>query len=410
MEVPAPDVLLASVRALPGASPVLEAIGEQPGVYLVGGAVRDLLLGGSPSDLDLVVDGDTGPVAGRLGGELRVHDRFGTATAVRDGHTYDFARARRERYPAPGSLPEVEPAGIDEDLERRDLTVNAIAVELGGPRAGELRAAPAALADLGARRLRILHRQSFIDDPTRLLRLARYAARLAPLGFAIEPRTEALAEAAITGGALATLSGSRLGAELRLVAGEDDPVGAFGLLAELGIDVAIEPGFGLRDAKLAALSLALLPDGGRKDRLALALAARELQAERVEALLERLAFEAGDRDAIMAATVRAGDVSKELAAATRPSEIADAVAGAPDELVALAGGLGPDEAARAWLERLGCVRLEIDGGDLLAAGVPEGPAVGRGLRAAWHAKLDGRAASREAELSAALGAARGDVS
>jgi tRNA nucleotidyltransferase (CCA-adding enzyme) len=408
MEAPAADVLLDRVRALPGAPPLLDAVAEQAGVYLVGGAVRDLLLGVGSPDLDLVVDGDTAPVVGRLGGELRVHDRFGTATAVLDGRAYDFARARRESYTAPGALPEVEPAPIDEDLERRDFTVNAIAVELGGPGAGKLRAAPSALADLAGRRLRVMHARSFIDDPTRLLRLARYAARFAGLGFAIEPRTASLADAALAGGALRTVSGPRIGAELRLVAREDDAVAALEKLGVLGIDAAIEPGFGLRDADLAERALALLPGRGRRDRLALALAAHELPSGRVEPLLDRLAFEAGDRDTI-AAAVRAPSVAAALAAAGRPSEIADAVSGAPDELVALAGALGPVEAARAWLEELSGVRLEIDGGDLLAAGVPEGPAIGRGLRAALDAKLDGLAGDREAELAQALAAARGAV-
>jgi tRNA nucleotidyltransferase (CCA-adding enzyme) len=410
MEAPAAEVLLDRIRGLPGAPPLLDAVAEQAGVYLVGGAVRDLLLGVGSPDLDLVVDGDTAPVVGRLGGELRVHDRFGTATVVLAGHTYDFARARRERYTVPGALPEVEPAPIAEDLERRDFTVNAIAVELGGPRAGELRAAPGAQADLGARRLRVMHVQSFIDDPTRLLRLARYASRFAGLGFAIEPRTAALAEAAIAGGALATVSGPRIGGELRLLAREEDPVAALGLLGWLGIDGAIAPGFGLRDADLASRALALLPAAGRRDRLALALAARELPAGHVELLLDRLGFEAGDRDTITAAAVRAPSVAEALTAAGRPSEIADAATGAADELVALAGALGPAEAARAWLDELSSVRLEIDGGDLLAAGVPEGPAIGRGLRAALHAKLDGLAGDREAELTQALTAARDAVS
>jgi tRNA nucleotidyltransferase (CCA-adding enzyme) len=94
-----------------------------------------------------------------------------------------------------------------------------------------------------------------------------------------------------------------------------------------------------------------------------------------------------------------------LQAAERPSEIAAAVAGAPAELVALAGALGPGAQAREWLQRLSHVRLEIDGGDLLASGVPAGPAIGRGLRAALAAKLDGAVSGREQELAAALRAA-----
>ena len=169
-------------------------------MYLVGGAVRDLLLGGRPLDLDLVVEGDAAAFAASLGGELKVHDRFGTSTVTLDGFSYDIARARRETYAHPGALPDVAPAPLAEDLERRDFTVNTLALALAGDRAGELHSVPPALEDLDARRLRVLHDQSFIDDPTRLFRLVRYATRL---GFEIEPHTRALAERAIAGGALA---------------------------------------------------------------------------------------------------------------------------------------------------------------------------------------------------------------
>lgn len=408
MEVPAPDVLLDRIRALPGMAAVLDAVGDARGVYLVGGAVRDLFLGGPAPDLDLVVDGDPALVVERVGGELSAYDRFGTATVALDGRTYDFARSRRERYPAPGALPEVEPAALAEDLERRDFTVNAIAIELGGSGAGQLRAAPAALADLEGRRLRVLHERSFIDDPTRLLRLARYAARLP--GFEIEPRTAVLAEAAIADGALGTLTGSRLGSELRLLARERDPVNAFAMLAELGADGAIEQGFGLGDdAALVTRALALLPATGRPDLLAIAVAARDLPDDRVEPLLDRLAFEATDRDVVAGAVLRCREVSEALARTGRPSEIAAAAAGASPELVALAGALGPEQAASEWLEHLSRVRLEIAGDDLIAAGIPEGPAIGRGLRAALDAKLDGMATGRESELAQALAAARDDV-
>ena len=363
--------------------------------------MRDLLLGGTPFDLDLVVEGDAAALATSLGGDARIHDRFGTSTVTLDGFTYDIARTRRETYAQPGALPDVEPASLAEDLKRRDFTVNAIALALAGDAAGELSAVPAALEDLDARRLRVLHDRSFIDDPTRLLRLVRYATRL---GFEIEPHTRALADGAISGGALRTVSGPRVGAELRLLAREPDPVRALRGLGELGLDAAIHPGFGLDDEDLARRALALLPADGRRDRLALAVAARGVPGPELAALLDALAFEAEDRDVIVAAATRAGEVASALRAASAPSEIAAAVSGAPPEVVALAGALGAEPQARDWLERLRHVRLEIDGRDLLAAGVPEGPAIGRGLRAALGAKLDRRASGREQELAEALDA------
>ena len=183
------DDLLERLREMPGAAELFDALEDVPGVWVVGGAVRDALLGRDPRDLDLVVEGDAAEVARRLGEEPLLHERFGTATA---NGVVNLAAARRERYEQPGALPEVElGAPIAEDLARRDFTVNAIAVRLAD---GELQAVPGALEDLAARRLRVLHDGSFLDDPTRLLRLVRYAARLR---FQIE---QATARAGVRGG------------------------------------------------------------------------------------------------------------------------------------------------------------------------------------------------------------------
>lgn len=399
VEIPAPAELLELIRALPAGGPLIRALGEARGTYLVGGAVRDLLLGGRPLDLDLVVEGDPAELASRIGERTVVHDRFGTSTATLDGFSYDIARARGERYERPGALPDVFPAGIDEDLRRRDFTVNALAVALGGDEAGAVQAAPHGVEDLDARLLRVLHDRSFVDDPTRLLRLARYRSRL---GFDVEEGTRRLAEQAVRAGALRTVSGPRIGAELRLLAGETDPLDALRRLGELGIDRSIHERFGLADEALGREALTLLPADGRRDRLALAVASRAVAPAELTELLDALAFEAADRDAIVAAASGAERLADRLRDARRPSEIATAVAGAGPESVALAGALGPADAARDWLERLRRVRLEIDGGDLLEAGIPEGPAIGRGLHAALAAKLDGEASGRDQELAAAL--------
>jgi tRNA nucleotidyltransferase (CCA-adding enzyme) len=401
VEIPAPEILLERVSRLPAAPALLERVGDRPGVHLVGGAVRDLLLGGTPPDHDLSVEGDLSELVAALGGEVRNHDRFETAAVSVGGHLYDIARARTERYAAPGALPEVEPATLIEDLERRDLTVNAAAIELGGPDAGTLRAVPGALDDLDGRRLRVLHDRSFIDDPTRLLRMIRYQARL---GFELEPRTLELARAAIAGDALATVSGQRVGAELRLLAREPDPVAALAALDALGLELA--PGFGLTDAAAARRALALLGADGDPAVLVTGAAARRMPAPALAAWLDRLGFPAGARAAILATATRSGELASQLVRATTPSEIAAAVGDGGAELVALAGALGAEQPAAEWLERLAHVKLEIDGRDLIAAGVAQGPAVGRGLRAALAAKLDGRISGREAELAEALRAAR----
>jgi tRNA nucleotidyltransferase (CCA-adding enzyme) len=395
------------LRELPAAVPLLTVLDEEPGVHVVGGAVRDLLLGGAPVDLDLVVEGDAGALAQRLAdalpaADLRVHDRFGTATVLAGGHAYDVVRARSETYARPGALPDVRPGTLEEDLLRRDFAANAIAVTLGG----KLRAAPHALDDLAARRLRVLHDRSFLDDPTRLLRLVRYATRL---GFAVEPETARLAEAAVAGGALATVTGPRIGSELRMLLREPSPVRALAWVATWADGDAVLRGLEV-DAALAERARALLPADGRQDLLLLAGAAREVGGVALGRWLDDLGFTARERDTVVAAAGGAARAASALGADCNPSEIATALRGAPPELAALAGAVGgpaAEAAARRWLDELRHVRLEIHGDDLLATGVPQGEAIGRGLAAALRAKLDGEAQGRAAELAAALAETRG---
>lgn len=390
---PAPD-LSRRLRKLPAAAPLLAALDGDPRVRVVGGAVRDLLLGGAPVDFDLVVEGDAIAVAQRLaemlGGELRVHDRFGTATVTAEGHAYDFAQARAESYARPGALPDVRPGTLAEDLLRRDFTVNTVALGLDG----RLDGAPGALADLDARQLRVLHDASFADDPTRLLRLVRYATRL---GFAVEPHTEELMRAALAAGALATVTPTRIGAELRLLLREPGAAAALAWVSAwkdaLGVPLAFDP-------ELSARAAALLPADGRPDLLLLAVACRGVGGGRLSGWLDALGFTAVERAVVVAAAQARGVEQLE-----RPSEIAARFRGLPVESVAMAGALGAAEPARRWLDELRHVTLAISGDDLLAAGVPQGEAVGRGLAAALRAKLDGDAPDRAAELEAALAAA-----
>lgn len=397
-----PEELLDRIAALPGAAAVLGAVADLEAVYAVGGVPRDLLLGRTPLDLDLVVEGDALPAAhaaaARLGGRVRAHDRFGTATVQAGTLAFDLATARAERYPAPGALPEVSAAPLEADLRRRDVTVNAIAVALGSAERGRVRHVPGALEDLDARRLRVLHDGSFRDDPTRLLRVARYAARL---GFELEPATTALARDALASGALATVTPPRIGRELRLLLDEPDVLAALVAAERLGVLAGLDARLVL-DRPLAAAVLDLLPADADRGRALLASCALEFDPAALEAWLDALEFPAADRDVVVAAARDARELARALEAAQGPSEIAAAAGAAMPETVALAGALGARGAARQWLERLRHVRLEIDGGDLIAAGVAEGPAVGRGLAAALAARLDGRADDRESELAAAL--------
>lgn len=359
-------------RALPG----LELLAGVRGVFLVGGAVRDLLRAETPQDLDLAAEGELGPVLARLGEPAARHERFGTATVIVGGRRIDLARTRAESYPRPGALPEVRPAGIGEDLRRRDFTVNTLALDLAS---GELRSVPGAEADLAARRLRVLHPRSFADDPTRLLRMARYAGRL---GFRVEEETGARARAAVCGGALGTVSGPRIGTEVGLLAHE--PLAAWAALRELGADEAIVPGFGLRDPDLAARALGRLGPDDHPDRVVLALAFAGV--EDPHALARRLGLPAPEPVVAVRGRSR--------------TEVADALRS--PEQAAIAAALGGEEEARWWLEEGRRLALEITGDDLRAAGVAPGPEMGRALRAVLAAKREGEVSGRPAELALAL--------
>lgn len=375
----------AELRTVPGGALLLGAAAGVPvPAYVVGGAVRDLLLGRVPRELDVAVDGEPEALLAALGGDLARHPRFGTAAVRGEGWHIDVARCRRERYPHPGALPEVEPADIATDLLRRDATVNAIAVRLQD---GEVVAAPHAREDLRDGVLRVLHDRSFLDDPTRLWRLARYRARL---GFELEPATAALAAAAVAAGAPATVSQARIGGELRLALDEDDPAAALRSVHALGIAPWLDP-----DPARMADAAALAPPGARRDLVLLA-AALDPAADGLPAA----AFTSAEQGVLeRALAVRSGGHHP---AGRRASQIAAAYRGLPPEAVALAPA-GDREAAARWLRELRHVTLAIDGGDLLGAGVPAGPEVGARLRATLDRVLDGELPDdRDAQLAAAL--------
>jgi tRNA nucleotidyltransferase (CCA-adding enzyme) len=364
--------------SVPGLDRIAAAAGDTP-VYLVGGAVRDLLLGRERTDLDIVVEGDAAVLAAELGGDSVTHGRFATAKVTLAGVEFDLATARAESYPRPGALPEVRPSSLSEDLARRDFSINAMAVPL--------RSDPAlidpfgGLRDLEAGVLRVLNERSFVDDPTRALRAARYAARF---GFTAEPETEALARKAD----LSTVSEDRLEAELMRLAAEPRARQGFELLAEWGL---IElPGEGGSVIESVGRLVNKPPWAGTVDRA--------------------LAIHAAATGHAPGAAGRVHDLlggARELAAVApdRPSEAVKLARGRGGVELLLARALDAE-----WLDRYMSewrnVGLEITGEDLIAADVPEGPRVGRGLAEALRRKLDGEIEGREDELRVALDAAR----
>ena len=384
---------------------LLPALEGLPPTYLVGGAVRDQLRGAEPVDLDLAVEGDAAEaaaiVAARLGGEVAEHDRFGTATVrVRDADIH-FATARRETYSHPGALPEVEPAAIEEDLARRDFTVNAMALALPeetllDPHGGR--------ADLDARVIRVLHDESFVDDPTRLLRALRYEARL---GGRLDEHTEALAKEAIAGRTLDAVSGKRIRDELLDLLREHEAPAALERMRELKLDCALHPAWRVIPERAASAMLAC-GETGADPALTVLAALMVPDAEALHPLLDRLALTRQERDTVARAAEVGGHLAHRLEAAMPDSRIHELLHCEPLETLAVALAWGaPGEPVLHYLSDLRGARLEVTGDDLVAAGIPESPAVGQALRETLRRKLDGEVSGRDDELALALELARG---
>ncbi|MCX6019934.1 MAG: hypothetical protein NTZ50_15790 [Chloroflexi bacterium] len=375
-------------------------------VYLVGGAVRDWILGApSIDDLDFSVDGDSVGFVRDLqrehGGELLVHEKFRTARWVCQGASVDVAMSRAEFYARPGALPTVSPAPIEVDLRRRDFAANAIACRLSD---GVVVDPFQGRRDLEHRLLRGLHEHSFVDDPTRMLRGARYAARL---GFAFDEGTLEAIQRGVPH--LRALSGERIKYDFELIFRDREPAAALRMLREFGVFGALGvpmPDPDKLDERFARIwsvftkgeyvldALDLAPD-----RLlnaagwgALIYAQGQLAVRR---WLELAPFEHDVREALIAAGALSTMSAQMFHAPTsRQSALLHDFSG----LTLLFGHLFDGSVLKR--RAIHCewkdwrwVRPTINGEDLRARGVPPGPEYRRifdALRDAW---LDGRVLS-----------------
>jgi tRNA nucleotidyltransferase (CCA-adding enzyme) len=394
-------------------APVFEAvaaIGEHyEGVYLVGGTVRDILLGERSFDVDIAVEGDgigfARELARALGGRVNVHQKFGTAVVLYgEGERVDVVTARTEFYESPAALPAVERATIREDLFRRDFTINAMAVSLGGEDFGRLVDPFGGRRDLETRTLRVLHNLSFIEDPTRIFRAIRYENRH---GLRMDDHTLQLARGCIEVGLVGDLSSARLRDELEALLEEREISHSILRLGELGADRAIHPRLAADEEAAHLLERALaLRDELRLDvpswRLGLEVLARDMASAEVYDWLDRLKVRRRDAEQV-AAAVTVGPRIVERIHAGEPT---------PAELVELADRWAPDAPLFALaLEdlprlreyfRLRDVRLAISGGDLAELGLVESPRVGEVLAELRRRKLNGELPDgRESELAAA---------
>ncbi|WP_337286356.1 hypothetical protein [Candidatus Methylomirabilis sp.] len=389
-------------------------------IYAVGGYVRDLLLGQGNVDIDLVVEGDAIAVAKRLAHSLKAvvapHPRFGTAhLRLPEGRTLDLATARSEQYPHAAALPEVQPAPLLADLLRRDFSINAMAARIDHHRFGPLIDPLGGLRDLECGRIRVLHERSFIDDPTRLFRTARFEGRYR---FVIARSSLGLMKAAVQGGAIRNLAGLRIFRELHLIAKEPSAPRIIRRLRNLGVLTAIHPKCTLPAAALGLLDrvwqiLARAPsmpslEGAAGGEALLLGTLYLLHPKTVVAVLKRLTPPHRVAEKLATDYTACRHVVRKLTRAVdlRQSRIARLLDPlSPEARIVLLAWLvkGPSrEAVSKYLTTSWSIVPLLKGGDLHRLGLKPGPIYRRALAALRTAKLDGRLPTKEDEASFVL--------
>ena len=385
---------------------VEEATGRGLPLYVVGGSVRDLVLGRGFKDFDLTVEGDAialaRSLASRHGGGVTAHTKFGTAkwflpenlrpvTEVHD--TLDLVSARSEIYKHPAALPTVKFGSIEDDLRRRDFSINALALRLDSDHFGELRDDHGGLDDLQNKIVRVLHPRSFVDDPTRMYRAVRYEGRY---GFRIANDTLALIPEARP--FVERLSAQRIRHELDLILEEREAVAMLKRLDELDLLSIIHPV--LSDFQKSHLAITPLEDPvlqNRNSRWLLWL--MHLTDQEIEFLNERLHFTAELLKMLHSAALLETNLPE--LKGRKPSRIVELLEGYSSKAIEVFSIALKDEEIKAVLNRYlsewWSVSPKTTGHDLKKRGIPPGPRYNeilRRLRAAW---LDGEVKSEEEE-------------
>jgi tRNA nucleotidyltransferase (CCA-adding enzyme) len=403
---------------------------DYPGVYLVGGFVRDLVLEQPNVDVDVAVEGDgiefATRLAAQLGGRVRAHRKFKTAVvllpqsilgeapawlrATNEPFHVDVATTRTEFYDYPAALPRVEHASIRQDLFRRDFTINAMAISLRGRDFGTLIDFFGGYRDLKEGVIRVLHNLSFIEDPTRIFRAVRYENRY---GFRMDEQTRSFARSCVEMHLVGDLSSVRLRDELIALLSEADVEWTLGRLFELGVAREVHPKLatGVKTAALVKRSDALVDELGLRDeviswRLRLAAMTRNMEHEELYLWLEQLKIKRSD-SAVIRAGVVVGPLLRSSLAGDEMNDWAvyRALRTTPAEALVFAlASMEPGTAEtrlRRYLTDIRHRTLSVTGDDLLALGVKKGPAVGRVLERLKEMRVLETITGREAELEAA---------
>jgi len=385
-------------------------------VFVVGGFVRDLLLGAPNWDIDLVVEGDGIAYASRLrailGGTVHPHPKFGTA-AIRlaDGFRIDVATARAEYYEHPAALPTVEHSSIKMDLFRRDFTINTLALRLNSRGFGEIIDFFGGQRDIRNRTLRVLHNLSFVEDPTRILRAVRFESRY---GFRISKDTEQLIKNAVKLSLLQRVAGRRIWAELRLAFAEPHPVSIFRRLEEFQVLDFLHPGYRFgpeREACFARVEESLVwyrllyrKEEVSRERLYLMAMLADLKPGEARSVLRRLELPPRLQSKVEKDLLRVRHLLRQLSLDRdlSPSRIFRLLSGSSPESLLLLMALTPEERTRKqisdFLTSYSRVRTFLQGKDLLALGIAPGPIYRKILDTLLYARLDGKVETREDEL------------
>lgn len=367
--------------------------------YVVGGFVRDLLLGKPVNDLDVVVEGDAIALGKKLvevyGGNLTTHFKFHTAIwHLPDSSDFvDLITARKESYSKPGALPTVNPSTIEDDLRRRDFTINAMALRLDSEGFGEILDPLKGQTDLERGVIRALHPKSFVDDPTRIFRAIRYEGRY---GFALDAESQALIDSEALK-VLHSLSGQRLRHELDLILDEPNSVSMLLRIASLGVLLAIHPKmpeFNASFEEFLEMDIRLDVPADRRV-MGYMLWFIDLAEADVILLANRLDF----TNELTLAVWAAAQLKRGLVHLTdmKPSEWTYALEKLPLLSIYAVYLVARENALLSYISVWRHVRAHTTGDDLRKLGLPPGPRFGEiliRLRSAW---LDGEVNSREQE-------------
>jgi tRNA nucleotidyltransferase (CCA-adding enzyme) len=375
--------------------------------YIVGGFVRDLLLGKPINDFDIVVEGDAikfgDALVKKYGGKLTPHHKFHTAiwhlpsTFNFQPSTLDLITARKETYSRPGALPTVTPSTIHDDLRRRDFTINAMAVRLDGDHFGELLDPLDGQSDLDQKIIRVLHPRSFIDDPTRIFRAIRYAARYS---FILHPSREAFILINPESFAvLQTLSGERIRHEFDLIFEEENSARMLARLDELGIFGVFNPSLPKLNEKYSDLLNSKPPTefgiSANRVMLGYLLWLMDAPSNAVATIAKRFDFTSDLREAFLSTVQLKNDLLS--LKDSKPSLWTFRLEKIPPIAVYALWLVSNEPALKEFLVRWRHVKPKTTGGDLKARGLAPSPRYGEILTSLCAAWLDGEVKSEKEE-------------